>query len=306
MHDKAVGTIGTDRPWDARLVEQMSGGKRERTRSADWPSPTPRSREWTVRYALIAYIFAMFVVLAPWGGSFPRGVATLVADGVLLIALLPLYRLRSVTLGDLGVRRAPGARSVGFAVLAFVAIVLIDVAVAAGFTEHGTAGSTFFELSHQSVLIKVLAGFAAAVSAPVVEEIFFRGVLYRSLRNRLPVLAAALIAGTMFGLAHAGSYPLGTLPGKAGFGFVMCLLYERTGSLLPCIAVHSFIDGSVFQVELTGNNWVVLGVFALLAGVLLARPPLKRLTRAIGSATRGLQRRRVQERSLAVRTADRS
>jgi membrane protease YdiL (CAAX protease family) len=160
------------------------------------------------------------------------------------VALLPLFRLRSISLSDLGVRRAPGARSVGFAFLALVAIVIIDVAVAAAFTEHGTAGSTFFELSHQRVLIKALAGFAAAVSAPVVEEVFFRGVLYRSLRNRLPVLAAALVAGTMFGLAHAGAYPLGSLPAKAGFGFVMCLLYERTGSLLPCIAVHSFLGGT--------------------------------------------------------------
>jgi hypothetical protein len=58
--------------------------------------------------------------------------------------------------------------------------------------------------------------------------------------------------------------------------------------VVPCMAVHSFIDGSVFQVELTGNDWVVLGVFAVIAGVLLVRPPLKRLAHAIGGATRRL------------------
>jgi uncharacterized protein len=58
----------------------------------------------------------------------------------------------------------------------------------------------------------VLAGFAAAVSAPVVEEIFFRGVLYRSFRNSFAVIPASVIAGVIFGLAHASVYPFDMLP----------------------------------------------------------------------------------------------
>jgi membrane protease YdiL (CAAX protease family) len=110
-----------------------------------------------------------------------------------------------------------------------------------------------------------------AVSAPVVEEIFFRGLLYRSLRNRLSVLPAALIAGVMFGLVHITSYPLDTLPVKAAFGVIACLLYERTGSLLPGIALHSFVDASSIEVSLTGNDLIVLGSFLCLALVLLVR-----------------------------------
>ncbi len=115
---------------------------------------------------------------------------------------------------------------------------------------------------------------AAAVSAPVVEEIFFRGLLYRSLRNRLGVARAALLAGALFGLVHITGYPLITLPIKAGFGVLACLLYERTGSLLPGIALHSFIDASGIDIALTGNDAVVLIVAGSVAGALLVRAGL--------------------------------
>jgi membrane protease YdiL (CAAX protease family) len=89
------------------------------------------------------------------------------------------------------------------------------------------------------------------------------------LRNRLAVLPAALIAGAMFGLVHITSYPLDTLPVKAAFGVIACLLYERTGSLLPGIGLHSFVDASSIDVALTGNDLIVFVSFLLLVVVLL-------------------------------------
>jgi membrane protease YdiL (CAAX protease family) len=124
----------------------------------------------------------------------------------------------------------------------------------------------------------VLAGFAAAIAAPVVEEVFFRGFLYRSLRNRLPIIPAALLVGVIFGLGHT-QYPLLERPNQALFGFVTCLLYERTGSLLPGIAIHSFIDASGFEAALTGTSWIVLVIFLALAGAILIKPSLRALRR---------------------------
>jgi len=49
-------------------------------------------------------------------------------------------------------------------------------------------------IAHQSTVVIVLTGFAAAVAAPVVEEIFFRGLLYRCLRNRFGIAPASEIA----------------------------------------------------------------------------------------------------------------
>ena len=74
-------------------------------------------------------------------------------------------------------------------------------------------------------------------AAPISEEICFRGMLYGGLRERLPRLAAALLAGVIFGGLHALT-GVTAVPPLIFFGFVLALLYERTGSLWPCILLH--------------------------------------------------------------------
>jgi membrane protease YdiL (CAAX protease family) len=240
-----------------------------------WPQPTARSREWTVRYALAAYVvtFAVVVALAVVlyygvGVRLHVGAGVLIVDAILLGSLLPLKHRRGLARRDLGLRAVPAARSIGLVVLAFIVYIVITALWVAAVRPTNAANS-LADVRHQSTINVVLAVFALAVSAPVVEEIFFRGLLYRSLRNRLPVWLAALVAGVMFGFVHITSYPLDTLPVKAAFGVIACLLYERTGSLLPGIALHSFVDASAIDVSLTGNDLIVLTSFLLLTVVLL-------------------------------------
>lgn len=74
------------------------------------------------------------------------------------------------------------------------------------------------------------------VFAPVFEELIFRGVLYGTLRARLPWPVAAVSAALVFALAHGY--------GSAGFlsvlvsGLLWSWAYERTGSILPGVAAH--------------------------------------------------------------------
>lgn len=74
-------------------------------------------------------------------------------------------------------------------------------------------------------------------AAPISEEICFRGMLFGGLRERLPRLAAALIAGLIFGGLHALT-GVTAVPPLIFFGLVLALLYERTGSIWPCILLH--------------------------------------------------------------------
>lgn len=76
------------------------------------------------------------------------------------------------------------------------------------------------------------------VAAPISEEICFRGMLFGGLRNRLPRLPAALVAGLVFGALHATT-GVGAVPPLMVFGFVLCLLYEETGSIVPGILLHA-------------------------------------------------------------------
>ena len=255
--------------------ERRVGGRvRERL---PWPEPTAQSPQWSVRYAVSAYVitFVGVLVLAAvlyfgLGVQLHIGVGGLVVDAILLGSLVPLKLKHRLTGRDLGLRAVPAARSVGLVILAFVAYVLVTgLWVAVVHPREGV--DALADVKHESAINVALTVFQVAVSAPLVEEIFFRGLLYRSLRNRLALLPAALIAGAMFGLVHITSYPLDTLPVKAAFGVIACLLYERTGSLLPGIALHSFVDASSIDVSLTGNDLIVLGSFLCLAVVLFVR-----------------------------------
>ncbi|MFI5025986.1 MAG: CPBP family intramembrane glutamic endopeptidase [Solirubrobacterales bacterium] len=75
------------------------------------------------------------------------------------------------------------------------------------------------------------------IAAPISEEACFRGMLFGGLRTRLPRLAAALVSGLIFGALHATT-GISAVPPLIFFGFVLALLYERTGSIVPGILLH--------------------------------------------------------------------
>ncbi len=74
-------------------------------------------------------------------------------------------------------------------------------------------------------------------AAPVSEEICFRGMLFGGFRRRFPAVAAALVSGAVFGILHAIT-GLSAVPPLIFFGFVLALLYEKTGSIIPGILLH--------------------------------------------------------------------
>jgi membrane protease YdiL (CAAX protease family) len=75
------------------------------------------------------------------------------------------------------------------------------------------------------------------IAAPISEETCFRGMLYGGLRVRLPRIPAALVGGLIFGGLHAFT-GITAVPPLIVFGFLLCLLYEKTGSIVPGILLH--------------------------------------------------------------------
>ena len=90
-----------------------------------------------------------------------------------------------------------------------------------------------FEDNRTSVL--VLTTLLACVIGPVAEELFFRGIVYTALRQRMPRLVAMLVSGALFSLIHTSL--VGFLPIMV-LGCLLAYLYERTGSLASPLAVH--------------------------------------------------------------------
>lgn len=76
-----------------------------------------------------------------------------------------------------------------------------------------------------------------AIAAPISEEVCFRGMLFGGLRRSMARIPAALLAGLVFGGLHALT-GVTAVPPLIAFGFVLSLLYEETGSIVPGILLH--------------------------------------------------------------------
>lgn len=84
---------------------------------------------------------------------------------------------------------------------------------------------------------------SACLLAPLAEELLYRGILFRTLWNRLGVMAAAVISSLVFALMHFYSgYGLASV---ALFGLACCLLYAATGSLTSTIGLHVLYNSSI-------------------------------------------------------------
>jgi membrane protease YdiL (CAAX protease family) len=132
------------------------------------------------------------------------------------------------------------------------------------------------------------AAVFVCVAAPMAEEFFFRGFLFGVLRRMRVQVAgrelgpwmAAVIVGLLFGLAHTGSASSQYLVPLGFLGFVLCLLRWRTGSLYPCMALHSLNNSLALGVnELHWAAGPILGLMvAALAVIFALTLPLSRST----------------------------
>jgi len=87
----------------------------------------------------------------------------------------------------------------------------------------------------QSVPVVAQLAVAAVLVAPVVEEMFFRGLLYGTLKRHVRPAFAMAAVGVLFGLVHP---PTAAQIPMCIFGALLCYIYEKTGRLLVPIAIH--------------------------------------------------------------------
>ena len=130
-------------------------------------------------------------------------------------------------------------------------------------------------MSPLETVLYILAMFCVGF----LEELIFRGLLFQAMAKD-GVKSAIIVSSVTFGIGHIVNLINGSgaelLPNllqvmyavAVGFAFVM--IYCRTGSLLPCIIVHSVVNGlSAFANEavMTPRRQIISGVLlAVIAG----------------------------------------
>lgn len=179
-----------------------------------------------------------------------------------------------------GLRGTPFWRGVKWAAIAFAIYFTFQLIYAAA-VHPDEKQTTLQDLGAGSGgAITVIIGIMVVGIAPVAEEFFFRGFFYGALRTRFSFLAAAALDGVLFGAIHA---PTGieAVPPLIALGFAFCVAYEATGSILPCVVLHTLNNMIAFGVDKDGS-WPVSGaVAAVVIAACIAVPALNRPRRVV-------------------------
>jgi membrane protease YdiL (CAAX protease family) len=131
----------------------------------------------------------------------------------------------------------------GLMLYAVVAFVVGGILTALFEQASGEPAETPEQLPTVHGLAIVSAVALALVAAPIVEELFFRGCLFRSLRDRRGFAPAALSSASLFGLVHYIPGPwqdtllLITIMVATGVG--LAWIYERRGNIVAAMAAHA-------------------------------------------------------------------
>jgi membrane protease YdiL (CAAX protease family) len=95
---------------------------------------------------------------------------------------------------------------------------------------------------HLNTAQTIASAILAVLIAPVVEELYFRGILFRSLRDRHGFWVGAVVSGLIFGLVHFVPAPwqdAALLQSIMVFtGIALAWIYERRGNLVANVAAH--------------------------------------------------------------------
>ena len=163
---------------------------------------------------------------------------------VVLAAVGYLGAADPMILEQLGLRRLPLRRVVAWSLALCGAVIFVEIPLTWGLDD----AMTFFHVPHpDQATVVMFRGFTkwtdissfifvAVVYSPILEEIFFRGLLFNFLKRRLRMWPAIVLSAAIFACAHV---TLGATLQLGLLGVVLAVAYQQTGSLLLSIGTHA-------------------------------------------------------------------
>ena len=149
--------------------------------------------------------------------------------------------------------------TVYYAALGYLAVMAMNTLVSVAIY---AISSSFINLNDQNVNT-MLAGntrlivVTVLILAPIVEEILYRGLLFRGVYDRSPAAAWMLSVG-LFAASHVVSYlgfysPLALLLSFVQYlpaGIALCLCYRQTGTIIGPMLTHAIINFMALYVSM--------------------------------------------------------
>jgi membrane protease YdiL (CAAX protease family) len=174
-----------------------------------------------------------------------------VNEAALLVTVLLWVRLvhkkRPRSLGFRGLSAANASIGVGIGLAGLFVAGIISVLltrIIQNVTHHPVEAPKQISLqTHPSTLVLVIVGISVIVLAPLAEEAFFRGFVFRGLRRWLRPGWAIVVSAAVFGIAHI--IPLIMLP-IFGLGVLLASIVNARKSLVPSIFAHATFNAIGF------------------------------------------------------------
>ena len=119
----------------------------------------------------------------------------------------------------------------------------------------------------------ILEVISSVILAPIIEELFFRGVLFNRLKIRTGIIAAMVISSALFAIGHE----FGGITSAFVFGICMCIIYMKTDNILMTMSIHFLnnlvavileavnADAFLFQMPVAP----ITGIVSVIAGLLI-------------------------------------
>jgi uncharacterized protein len=84
----------------------------------------------------------------------------------------------------------------------------------------------------------------AVLTAPVVEEVVYRGIFYPALQRRIGMLWGVVGVMFVFALIHVPQYypSFGAISAIGVLSLTLTLVRAYTGRLLPCVIIHTIFN----------------------------------------------------------------
>ena len=129
-------------------------------------------------------------------------------------------------------------KSVGLAVLMFLIAMLIIYT-------FGQQETELERILRSSRTAAILTAIVASTTAPLVEEIIYRGILYSALQRVAGAALAVAIVTLLFAGLHVLQYwpNFGAISAITLLSLVLTVIRARTGRLLPCYMIHLVFNG---------------------------------------------------------------
>lgn len=125
-------------------------------------------------------------------------------------------------------------------------ISLIMLAFGATLTSIFPGGETDIDkIIGSSDAARILIALTATFSAPVVEELVHRGIMYPAFRRIFGTVGAVLLVSFMFAMIHVYQYRenVAIIIAVSVLSLVLTGVRAYTGRLLPCVLIHMIFNG---------------------------------------------------------------